>query len=142
MPENQQIPAARQAAALGRAGIGVAGVIAAVAGFIGAFANIRLLAGDLAGTPGFSSMLAPMTAYHFAWLVFFGALVAAGISLMAAAVQGRREDIVPGPSLYLMGAALLIAGMAQLLFGRAALAGLTGLAGLLLIFLEYRSALL
>lgn len=127
---------------MGRAGIGVAGVIAVVAGIIGAFANLRLLAGSVAAVPDFGGLLAPMTAYYFAWLTFFGGLVAAGISLMVAAVQGRREDIVPGPSLYLMGAALLIAGMAQLLFGRSALAGLTGLAGLLLMYLEYRSALL
>ena len=127
---------------MGRAAMGVAGVIAAVAGFLGAFANLRLLAGALADAAGPGGMLAPMTAYYFAWLIFFGGLVAAGISLMVAAVQGRREDIVPGPSLYLMGAALLVAGMAQLLFGRVALAGVTALAGLLLMYVEYRSALL
>lgn len=124
-----------------RAGLGVTGVIAAAAGAIGAFVNLRLLTANLQGFNS-TALLTPMSAYYFAWLVFFGGLFAVGVSLMVASVQGRREDVVPGPSLYLMGAALLIAGMAQLLFGRPGLAGLTGLAGLVLMYVEYRSAFL
>lgn len=108
---------------------------------MGGFANVRLLVASLQGSTG-AGLFTPMTAYYFAWLVFFGGLIAVGISLVAAAMQGRREDIVPGPSLYLMGAALLVAGMAQLLFGRPGLAAATGLAGIVLMYVEYRSALL
>lgn len=141
MPENQAGPEGRQLAALARAGMGVSGVIAGAAGVMGGFANVRLLVASLQGSTG-AGLFTPMTAYYFAWLVFFGGLIAVGISLVAAAMQGRREDIVPGPSLYLMGAALLVAGMAQLLFGRPGLAAATGLAGIVLMYVEYRSALL
>lgn len=143
MPENQPVPDGLRLAALGRAAIGICGVFASAGGAIGGFANLRLLVRDLAAqVDGARVLLSPLSTYYFAWLVFFAALIATGISLMVAAVQGRREDIVPGPSLYLMGAALMIAGMAQLAFGRPLLAMLSAAAGLVLMYVEYRSALL
>ncbi len=132
----------RQMDAVGRAAIGLAGVVASVAGGIGGFANLRLLAADFSTGQGLGGLFTPIGIYHAAWFLFFAGLLAVGISLMVSAVKGRREDIVPGPSLYVMGVSLIIAGMVQLLFGRLELAAATAVAGALLMIVEYRSALI
>lgn len=143
MAEEFGSPEHRQASAIGRALISLGGVGASVAGGIGIFLNLRLLAQDVAvAADGTRSLFAPMTAYHFAWLAFFAGMLSVGISLIAASIKGRSEDIVPGPSLYIMGAALLIAAMCQLLFGRPGLAAVSALAGVALMVAEYRSAFL
>lgn len=131
------------ASAMGRAAIGLAGVGATVGGVLGSFAEIRLLRQDFLTTAeGTRSFLTPMVAYHAVWLVFFLALLAVGVSLIVSTVTGRSDDVVPGPSLYVMGSSLVIAGMFQLVFGNIELAAVTGLVGIVLMVVEYRSALL
>lgn len=143
MADSQDPQKYRQLDAIGRAAMGIAGVVVSVSGGIGGFANLRLLAVDLSSTDqGLGALLTPIAIYHAAWLLFFAGLLAAGISLMVSTVKGRREDIIPGPSLYVMGVSLVIAGMVQLLFGRPELAAATALAGIVLMVVEYRSALI
>ncbi|NNF52218.1 MAG: hypothetical protein HKN59_07240 [Gammaproteobacteria bacterium] len=139
-PDNQR-PEHPQASAMGRATIGLIGVVASVGGGIGGFSNLRLLAQDFATTvDGTRAFLTPMAAYHLAWLVFFAGLLVVGVSLIYATINGRSEDIVPGPSIYVMGASLIVAAMLQLMFGRPGLAAACAVAGIALMIAEYRSA--
>ncbi len=143
MSDQHQPHTHRQAGELGRAMIGLAGVGACVGGGMGGFANLRLLAQDFSvSADGTRDFLTPMAIYHSVWLLFFLALLVTGISLIIAAIRGRSEDIVPGPSIYIMGTTMVIAGMFQLLFGNMELAAVTGLVGVVLMVVEYRSALL
>lgn len=143
MAEDKAPPEHRQASAIGRALIGVAGVGAAVGGGIGGFSSLRLLAQDVSAAGSVArAFLTAMAAYHLAWMVFFAGLLAVGISLIAASIKGRSEDIVPGPSIYIMGTALIIAAMFQLMFGRPGLAAACCLFGVALLLAEYRSAFL
>lgn len=143
MAEEHGPPEHRQASAIGRATIGLIGVGLSVGGGIGGFSNLRLLAQDVSTTvEGTRAFLTSMAVYHFAWLAFFVAALAAGISLIAASIQGRSEDIVPGPSIYVMGASLIVAAMFQLMFGRPGLAAASAVAGIALMVAEYRSAIL
>lgn len=136
-------PEHRQASAMGRALIGLIGVVASVAGGIGGFASLRLLARDVShSADGIRALLTPMATYHLAWLVFFVSMIVIGVSLMVATIKGRSEDIVPGPSIYFMGAALLVVAMLQLMFGRPGLAAASAIAGVVLMVAEYRSAFL
>lgn len=128
---------------MARAAIGLFGVGASVGGSVAGFSSLRLLTQDVEmAVSGAGSLFTPMAVYHLVLLAFFLSLLIVGISLIAAAVNGRSEDIVPGPSLYVMGAALLIAAMCQLLFGRPGLAAASAVAGFVLMIAEYRSALL
>ncbi len=141
MSENKSGKAHPHASAAGRAAIGLAGVGATVGGVLGGFVELRLLSQDFLTTvEGTRSFLTSMAIYHAVWLVFFLALLAVGMSLIASTISGRSEDIVPGPSLYIMGTALVIAGMFQLVFGNVELAAVTGLVGIVLMVVEYRSA--
>ena len=143
MEEQQQRPAHPQASAMGRAAIGLAGVGGTVAGALGSFNKLQQVARDFAvSADGTRTMLTSITLYQAVWMVFFLAMLAAGISLMIAAIRGRSSDIVPGPSIYVMGTTLVIAGMFQLLFGEFERAAVTGLVGMVLMVAEYRSALL
>lgn len=139
----QHPPEQRHAGAIARAIIGLSGVAASVGGGTGGFASLRLLAQDFAvSADGTRAFLTPMAAYHMTWLVFFAGLLAVGISLMAATIQGRSEDIVPGPSIYIMGVTLVIAAMFQLVFGRPSLAAASAVVGIVLMVAEWRSAFL
>ncbi len=131
------------ASAMGRAALGLAGVGAVVGGGLGGFTELRLLSQDFLTTvEGTRTFLTPLAIYHAVWLVFFLTLLAVGVSLMVSVIKGRSRDIVPGPSLYIMGTSLVIAGMFQLVFGNIELAAVTGLIGIVLMVVEYRSALL
>ncbi|MFK7887367.1 MAG: hypothetical protein AB8G16_10940 [Gammaproteobacteria bacterium] len=46
--------------------------------------------------------------YVLVWTVFSASLLAAGLSLVYAALRARRYNMVPGPTLYFAGASLLV----------------------------------
>ena len=143
MTEPGTPPEHRQATAIGRALIGLAGGGATAGGVLGGFANLSLFTRSFSqAADGERVFLTSMAFYYAIWIVFFMALLAAGISLMVAAIKGWSDDIVPGPSIYVMGTSLVIAGMFQLVFGNIELAAVTGLVGVVLMVVEYRSALL
>ncbi len=71
------------------------------------------------------------------WAVFFISLFMTGVSLMISAARRKQRDLVPGLTLYFLGAALVINGLllmtyAHFVFGLAAMA-----AGSLAIYLEW-----
>ncbi len=86
------------------------------------------------GGQGFWSSLA---LFHLLWLVFTLSLFASGVTLIAAAVQGRRRDLVSGPWLYLLGASLAVIGLYLLLYQPAWYAWLALVLGLVVIWAEW-----
>lgn len=143
MSENNKPAAHPHASAMGRAAIGLAGVGASVGGALGSFAELRLLSQNIFTTvEGTRSFLTPLAIYHAVWLVFFLALLVVGVSMIVSTIRGRSSDIIPGPSLYVMGTSLVVAGMFQMVFGNIEMAAITGLIGVVLMVVEYRSALI
>ncbi|MEL6870833.1 MAG: hypothetical protein AAFO81_13620 [Pseudomonadota bacterium] len=63
----------------------------------------------------------------------------AGLSLLWSALRGRHRDVVPGPTLYLLGLFLAALSLQAALISSAALAWLGVAAGGALIVFEYRS---
>lgn len=83
----------------------------------------------------------PLLDYILIGLIL-GAFVVAGASMIWSAVRARRRDLVPGPTLYILGTALVMLGMEQVVLG-------TWINGVVLIaigaaigILEYRSDVL
>ena len=62
----------------------------------------------------------------------------AGVSLVVSGVRRRRRDLVPGPTLYLLGLAMVAVAAQGLLVGASAWLWLLAAAGFALLVLEYR----
>lgn len=74
-----------------------------------------------------------------AWAIFSFSLVIAGLALLRAAWRGRRRNLVPGPTLYVAGACLVVMALFMLAAGALVPSALTALLGGILIVAEYRS---
>lgn len=72
------------------------------------------------------------------WLIFAFSLVIAALSLLRSAWRGRRRNIVPGPTLYVVGACLVIIALFMLEAGALVPSALTAGFGLILMIVEYR----
>lgn len=83
----------------------------------------------------------PLIDYVLIGLIL-GSFVVAGLSMIWSAVRARRRDLVPGPTLYILGMALVMLGMEQVVLGSwitgAVLIAIGGAIGVL----EYRSDVL
>lgn len=77
--------------------------------------------------------------YVFVWVVFSLSLLAAGLSLLSAAWRARRYNMVPGPTLYIAGASLMVIALFLLAAGVPAYAMITGAVGAVLMVAEYGS---
>jgi len=84
---------------------------------------------------GFSFM-SNSVIFHLLWVVFFLSLLIAGIKLLISALNKRAKDLVPGVSLYFLGASILIIGLFYLLFGQFMFALISIIAGVLFIYIE------
>ena len=74
--------------------------------------------------------------FHLLWLVFFASVLVAGIRLIISAVNKRTTDLVPGHSLYFVGASLVVIGLFYVVFQEMAYAAITIIAGILCIYFE------
>ncbi len=77
--------------------------------------------------------------YQIIWLIFFLGVIVAGISIFLAAIRGRQHNLIPGPTLYIMGLALLVNGFFLMVYGNWPMAILGILAGAVFILLEYKT---
>ena len=75
--------------------------------------------------------------YMLIWLVFFVSLAIAGLSLLRSGFVRRKHDLVPGPTLYFLGASLVINGLYLLVVNQFAYAGIAIAAGLVFLYLEH-----
>lgn len=119
--------------------IGVIAVLLLVSGGFGLYLIINLLMlhpGDGSYLPGGQKEVL----FRILWGIVAAAFVATGVSLLSAAIWQRRTNMVPGPTLYVMGAALVIIGMFLCSDGGWFSGAIIAMAGLATMWLEYRSA--
>lgn len=107
-----------------------------------------------AGTLGISTMLAfllPQIAdggmgflshqalFQVMWAIVFISTLVAGVSLISSGVKGKQYDLVPGLTLYFLGAALMINGLILLSSGHVLYAVLASVVGAVIILLEWQT---
>ncbi len=114
------------------------GIMAATAGAAGTLLLGYMLGAALpAWLDGRLAFLTFQLLFQLLWLVFFISMFVLGLSLIRSGRDRRRKDIVPGLTLYFLGAALAAIGIMLFTFGNVA-AGL-GLfvVGALAIYVEW-----
>jgi len=116
--------------------------------FIGALAATLGAAGVLAISPMLAYLIPKLTSGEYSfffnlvlfqvmWAVFFVSLLVAGIKLIISGVQRKRHDIVPGLTLYFLGAALIVNGFLMLMYGHALYAGIAIVVGSVVTYIEW-----
>lgn len=78
--------------------------------------------------------------FRLLWALVALCFVATGLSLLVAAVRQRRNNMVPGPTLYVLGSTLVIIALFLLSDAELVAGTVIGLAGVVTMRLEYRSA--
>ncbi len=74
--------------------------------------------------------------FHLLWLIFFFSLLMTGVKLIYSAINKKTTDLVPGTTLYFLGASLVVIGLFYLVTGEMVFAGISLIAGLLCIYFE------
>ena len=116
--------------------------------FIGALAATLGAAGVLAISPMLAYLIPKLTSgeysyffnlvlFQMMWAVFFLSLLVAGIKLIISGVQRKRHDIIPGLTLYFLGAALIVNGFLMLTYGHALYAGIAIVVGSVVAYIEW-----
>ena len=77
--------------------------------------------------------------YNALWTVFFISLLIAGISLIISGKRRKTHDLVPGISLYLAGASLIVIGFYLFIYDDLLYALIAMVIGLILVVAEWRS---
>lgn len=111
------------------------GLVFAVAGALGTLL-LTFMLGILIPEffQGRAAFLSFQLLFQLMWLVFFISLFITGLSLMRSGVKRKRKDLVPGLTLYFLGAALVVNGMMLMTFGdmtRGVILTVTGIAAML-----------
>ncbi|MEM7281719.1 MAG: hypothetical protein AAF438_08835 [Pseudomonadota bacterium] len=102
----------------------------------------KVLINDFSASDGgIQAYLTTFVVYHAMWWLFFASLAVVGLSLIQASFVGRRNNLVPGPTLYLLGATLIINGFFLLMFGQAGWAALAILSGVVFMYLENQTVI-
>ncbi len=116
--------------------------------FLGALAAILGAAGVLAISPMLAYLIPKITDGEYAylfnlvlfqvmWAVFFVSLLVTGIKLIISGMQRKRHDIVPGLTLYFLGAALIVNGFLMLTYGHLLYAGIAIVVGSVVAYIEW-----
>ncbi|HID80940.1 MAG TPA: hypothetical protein EYH06_14305 [Chromatiales bacterium] len=77
--------------------------------------------------------------YNALWIIFFISFLIAGISLIISGVRRKLHDLVPGISLYLAGASLIVIGFYLFIYDELIYAAVAMLVGLTLMIVEWFS---
>ena len=113
-------------------------VLLIVAGLAGLFFIVSLLTLDPAESVYLASGNKELL-FRLLWGVVAASFAATGISLLIAAAKKQRTNIVPGPTLYILGVALVVIAMILVSDGGIVGGAVTGVAGMAMMWLEYRS---
>ena len=81
--------------------------------------------------------LTSIAIHSLIWLIFFVSLAVAGLSLLRSGFRRKRHDLVPGPTLYFLGASLVVNGLFLLVVSEYIYAMVAISAGLLFLYLEH-----
>lgn len=74
--------------------------------------------------------------FHLLWGIFFISLLVTGIKLLISALKKRTKDLVPGVTLYFLGASLVVIGLFYLVFEQYTYSVISIVAGALCLYLE------
>lgn len=75
--------------------------------------------------------------YEGLWLLFTVSLTVLGLSLMVSGFRQKAHDVVPGPTLYVMGVALMAIALMMAMYGQVLHAVVAALVGLTLMVIEW-----
>ena len=113
------------------------GVVSIAVSILGLFWLSKILPGLLiAVTESGYSFMKNSVIFHVVWLVFFLSLVTTGVRLIISAIKKRSTNLVPGLSLYFVGAALVIIGLFYFVFQELIYAGAAIVVGVICIYFE------
>ena len=82
------------------------------------------------------SFMSNSVLFHLIWAIFFINLLIAGFKLINSALNKRTKDLVPGLTLYFLGASLVVIGLFYLVFEQYGYAAIAIIVGALCIYLE------
>lgn len=115
--------------------LGIVAAILGAAGTLGISKMLLYLIPKL--NDGEYSFLSHLALFQFMWVVFFVSLLIAGVKLVFSGIRRKRHDIVPGLSLYFLGAALIVNGFLMFTYGHVLYASVTVLIGAMVSYLEW-----
>ncbi len=75
--------------------------------------------------------------FQVMWAIFAVSLLITGISLIISGVRGKRRDLVPGLTLYFLGASLVINGLLLLIYGYPLYGGVAVAVGAVAVLVEW-----
>ena len=115
----------------------IIGIICTAVAAIGIFWLSKIIPGiyQTLTQNGFSFM-SNSVLFHLIWAIFFINLLIAGFKLINSALNKRTKDLVPGLTLYFLGASLVIIGLFYLVFEQYTYAIAAIVTGALCIYLE------
>ena len=114
------------------------GVLAAVVGAVGTLLVAWML-GSMAPhwLDGRLAFFTYQLLFQALWLLFFVSMFVLGLKLIRSGRERRRHDVVPGLTLYYLGAALAMIGVMLVAFGNLAVGAALFVAGALAIYVEW-----
>ncbi len=116
---------------------GILFAVVAAAGLIGVGAHLLIvLTSLLDGSLGYSLNFA---IYNALWIIFFLSLLIAGINLIISGARKKRHNLVPGISLYLAGASLIMLSFYLFVYDDLRYAVIALVVGLVLMLVEWFS---
>lgn len=114
------------------------GILAAIVAAVGTVLLGYMLGSALpAWLDGRLGFLTFQLLFQALWLLFFVSMFVLGLRLIRSGIDRRRKDIVPGLTLYFLGAALAAIGVMLFTFGNLAAGVGLFLAGALAIYAEW-----
>ncbi|HBS27675.1 MAG TPA: hypothetical protein DD827_11250 [Gammaproteobacteria bacterium] len=123
--------------------ITILGAIIAIIGAAGILRISTMLAFLLPQmAEGEFSFLSHQALFQIMWAVFAISLFITGISLIVSGAKNKKHDLVPGLTLYFLGASLMINGSLLFMYGHTLYAVVAILIGAIVTFLEWNTEVL
>ena len=115
--------------------LGAVLAILGAAGLLRISTMLAFLLPQLAG--GEFRFFSHLALFQVMWAVFFVSLLITGVSLIVSGARGKRRDVVPGLTLYFLGASLMVNGILLLTYGHPLYGGIALFIGALAAYLEW-----
>lgn len=114
------------------------GLLLAIAGGLGTIALSALLVYTVPRTvSGEWHFFSHQALFQSMWAVFFVSLFMTGVSLVVSGANRKRKDLVPGLTLYFLGAALVVNGLLMLTYGHWIFGAVMIAVGAVAVYLEW-----
>ncbi len=97
-------------------GLGLLGVLLGLPGMIGTLALVTVLVSRISLDQQGGGLFVKQFMYEGLWLLFFASLFVLGASLVVSSARQVTRNVVPGPTLYVMGSSLMVIGLMMLMY--------------------------